>query len=122
MFTSSNYRNISIKDHDIHTLEVFSTGDYYQDGILKGTNAYQNSVGCTKNIGIFRIITPSGAPMASIPSRFYSVQIDNGTTRRNFIHARRDSDGELGMYDLVSNTFFTNAGTGEFIAGPVVYF
>ncbi len=39
---------------------------------------------------------------------------------RNFIPARRNSDGVLGMYDTVTNTFFTNNGTGEFIAGPVV--
>ena len=44
----------------------------------------------------------------------------NGDLKRNFIPARRDSDGKIGMYDMVSRTFFTNAGTGEFIAGPVV--
>ena len=39
------------------------------------------------------------------------------------IPARRDSDGVLGMYDLAdanpSTAFHTNAGTGEFVAGPV---
>ncbi len=44
---------------------------------------------------------------------------NNGTMVRNFIPARQDSTGTLGMYDTVTNTFFTNAGTGEFIAGPV---
>jgi hypothetical protein len=34
------------------------------------------------------------------------------------IPARRNSDDEIGMYDLVSNTFFTNSGSGSFIAGP----
>ena len=38
----------------------------------------------------------------------------------NMVPARRNSDGELGMYDTVSGTFFINAGTGEFIAGPDV--
>ena len=36
------------------------------------------------------------------------------------IPVKRKSDNVLGMYDLVTNTFFTNAGTGDFIAGPVV--
>jgi hypothetical protein len=57
--------------------------------------------------------------------RTYKVIFTNKTTGqkvRDFIPARRDRDGELGMYDLVSSTFFTNSGTGEFIAGPVVYF
>ena len=42
---------------------------------------------------------------------------DNNGLIRDFMPARRNSDGELGMYDLVSGGFFTNIGTGEFIAG-----
>ena len=45
---------------------------------------------------------------------------DNNSLARDMVPARRDSDGEIGMYDTVTNTFFTNSGTGEFIAGPVV--
>ena len=39
---------------------------------------------------------------------------------RDFVPVRRNSDGVLGMYDTVTNAFFTNAGTGTFIAGPAV--
>ena len=54
-------------------------------------------------------------------TRIYYFSLYNGATLvRNFIPARRDSDGKIGMYDTVTNTFFTNAGTGEFIGGPVV--
>ena len=35
--------------------------------------------------------------------------------------ARRNIDNKVGMYDTVSETFFTSAGTGTFIAGPTVY-
>ena len=38
----------------------------------------------------------------------------------NGIPARRNSDNVLGMYDTVTQTFFTNAGSGAFVAGPVV--
>ena len=38
----------------------------------------------------------------------------------NLVPARRVSDGEIGMYDTVSNTFFTKTGWGSFIAGPDV--
>ena len=55
-------------------------------------------------------------------SRIYKLQITDGTELvRNFIPARRNSDGVLGMYDMVTNTFFTNHGSGKFIGGPVVY-
>lgn len=50
---------------------------------------------------------------------YCKIQKD-GALVRNFIPARRDSDGKLGMYDLVSNQLFTNQGSGTFIAGPVL--
>ena len=54
--------------------------------------------------------------------KLYGAKIYNGTNSliQNFIPARRNSDGVLGMWDTVTQTFFTNAGTGTFIAGPVV--
>ena len=56
--------------------------------------------------------------------KIYNFKLKEGSTPsviQNLVPARRNSDGVLGMYDTVSNTFFTNAGTGEFIAGPIVY-
>ena len=43
-----------------------------------------------------------------------------GVLVRNFIPAKRNSDNVLGLYDLVNNVFYTNAGSGTFIAGPEV--
>lgn len=40
---------------------------------------------------------------------------------RNFIPCYRKSDNKPGMYDIVNNQFYTNAGTGEFIAGDNIY-
>lgn len=54
-----------------------------------------------------------------IPGSFkvYYCRIYEGTSLiRNLIPAKRNSDNAIGMYDKVSGTFFTNAGTGEFIA------
>ena len=56
----------------------------------------------------------------TISGRVYSVKISNNTNIvRDMVPVRRDSDGTVGMYDTVSNTFFTNAGSGSFTAGPV---
>ena len=50
---------------------------------------------------------------------FYSHKIwENGTRVQDFVPCYRKSDGEVGMFDLVSRQFFTNAGTGSFIKGP----
>ena len=44
---------------------------------------------------------------------------DNGHLVRSMIPAKNSSN-VLGMFDTVTQTFFTNAGTGTFTAGPVV--
>ena len=94
----------------------------------------------TKN-GVSETLTANSSANANVTTRTFVIYANNtsssvsrilngkiylaklsldGDLKRNFIPARRDSDGEIGMYDTVTNTFFTNAGTGEFIAGPVV--
>lgn len=48
--------------------------------------------------------------------RLYACQLyNNDIPVRDFIPCRRLSDNELGLYDLVSGTFFTNQGTGTFL-------
>ena len=39
---------------------------------------------------------------------------NNEELEQDYVPCYRKSDNEIGMYDLVSNTFFTNAGTGKF--------
>ena len=51
--------------------------------------------------------------------RIYRAQISEGNEIiANFIPVMRNSDSKVGMRDTVTGQFFTNAGTGEFIAGP----
>ena len=60
-------------------------------------------------------INNNGAPysweFAQTKIREFSIE-----WKINLIPAKRDSDGELWMYDTISQTFFTNAGTGTFTA------
>lgn len=51
--------------------------------------------------------------------KLYYWKISQGNTLlHNMVPAKRYSDDVLGMYDTVTNTFFTNVGTGLFTAGP----
>ena len=53
-------------------------------------------------------------------TRIYGCKLyDNDTLVRDFIPVL-DPNGTPCMYDNVSKTFFYNAGTGNFIAGPVI--
>ena len=52
----------------------------------------------------------------SLGLSIFNCQLYDGNTMvRNFIPCIRKSDNKPGMYDTVSKTFYTNAGTGEFI-------
>ncbi|MCQ2580994.1 MAG: hypothetical protein MJ164_02380 [Alphaproteobacteria bacterium] len=64
----------------------------------------------------------SGASNRKLVGKIYSCKIWVGDTLvRYYIPAKHNSDNVLGMYDTVSGTFFTNQGTGDFIAGPIKY-
>ena len=54
-------------------------------------------------------------------SAIYKCMIyDNGALVRNFVPCYRKADNVAGLYDLVNNVFYTNAGTGTFAKGADV--
>lgn len=65
-------------------------------------------------------LNDNGSPDSRyIKGKLYSCQIyDNGLLVRDYIPAKT-IEGEVGLYDRVFHEFYRNAGTGEFIAGPV---
>ena len=58
----------------------------------------------------------------SYEMRLYSFKIYDNTDQlvNNLIPVKRNSDDELGLYDLITNTFYPNTGTGTFTAGSEV--
>lgn len=54
--------------------------------------------------------------------RVYRAKIYEGTTlKMDFIPCYRKSDSVIGLYELVNETFYTNAGSGTFIKGNNVF-
>ena len=51
---------------------------------------------------------------------YYFKLYNNSVLVRDFIPVKRKSDNEVCLYDKVTNQFFTNQGTGSFIAGPEI--
>lgn len=53
----------------------------------------------------------------------YSCKMySDNTLIRDFIPCYRNSDNEIGLYDLVTDTFYTNSGTGTFTHGSKIGF
>ena len=86
------------------------TRDYVREGDLPTLKDATGS--------LYLFNTSSGGGIYSGVGKMYSAQItENQSIVRNLIPAK-NSSGVVGMYDTVNNQFYTNAGDGEFIAGP----
>ena len=71
----------------------------------------------TRPISIFAWTNTDGiAAYRNRGCRIYSLEFkEDGAPAANFVPCIRKADSKPGMYDTVSDTFYTNDGTGEFI-------
>ena len=109
----NNFYNWGLMIRDDKTAVLYKNGSLAGSLLWSGTIQTGYSIFLYAN-DVFGYVRERG----KVAFKYFAIT-DNGSLVFNGIPARRDSDGELGMYDTVSNTFFTNSGTGEFIAGPV---
>lgn len=66
------------------------------------------------------IFWSSGSSFSKLSGRVYSFKIyKNATLVRDFIPCKA-ANGAVGLWDRVHSGFYANAGSGTFIAGPVV--
>lgn len=102
------------------TKYTFGNGTFYINGnpyISYTVNTFPNAQKST----IFAVRSVSGDIAFLSSMKLYSLKItDNNELKRNFIPCYRKSDNVVGLYDLVNNVFYTNAGTGSFTYGGVV--
>lgn len=97
---------------------------YYYDGNLVGTTSLVNNVGC--KLAVFSFIDNDGvtrtANTETFTGRIYKFIIYDGDKEVcNLIPCIRVTDNKPGMYDTVSDKFYSNEAGGEdFIAGPVL--
>ena len=100
---------------------LYNQNKLYQDGTLYATSSTSNSTTWTANysLGVFARNGSSVSMLSKV--KISSLYAKESNEYKVFlIPAKRNSDNVVGMWDTVSKTFFTNAGTGSFIAGPVV--
>lgn len=93
--------------------KVIVDGEVLQETVTRTINA---------NVYLFaRCDNNSSITLSLKPVRFFTYCVKNGEEIiQNLIPCYRKSDGRTGMYDTVTGTFFTNAGTGEFAVGGEV--
>ena len=77
------------------------------------------------SVYLLHVHTSGNNSWTPLKARLYQTKMwDNDIMVRNFVPAKRNSDGVIGMYDLAdtnpATAFHTNAGTGTFTAGPTM--
>lgn len=109
------YWQYGLPDTNRHYYEQRQNESYF-DGVLVHTFASATfSTGVNAPLGNFTFTNYNPAK-----AKYFGAKIWDGSSLiRNFVPAL-DSDGVVCMYDLVSETFFYNKGTGNFIAGPEI--
>ena len=96
-------------------LQQTSSGRYWSIGKKSGMGS-SNTVANTFCLG-----TLGGNSSYSFNGKYKSCKIyENDILVRDFIPAKRNSDNEVGLYDIVNNVFYTNAGMGDFVAGTEI--
>ena len=92
-------------------------GSYFEiDGtrLLSNTNTWSPE---STNIYLFSHFDRYFSKM-----KLYSCSMSgNGTLLRDFVPCYDNTNHEVGLYDLVTADLFTNAGTGGFLQGEIIY-
>lgn len=127
VFAGFNFtKTLAEYDNNIHIITLRKVGGTYYAGIDGVTASYVPSSASTNPSINSYLFARNGNPITydGTGTRiFYHKQNRyDGTPLLDLVPARRDSDNALGMYDLVSNTFLGNSGTGTFTGGPEVIY
>lgn len=115
-FGSTATQSISL-DSSIHNYTLSKAG-LSVDGASYG-GAYTSSFSCTYPITLFAWNNGSNGIVKN-SSKIVDCKIFSGEVLvRNFIPCK-NSSGVIGLYDVIENQFYQNAGTGSFVAGAEV--
>lgn len=121
---------------------VYGIGGSYKTTIssldratLEFIGNYENNISCRLKINNEEVIRPYMQNEGNVSlfagieqqttfsyhskAKLYSAKLydENNTLIRDFIPCYRKSDNVIGLYDIVNNRFYTNAGTGTFSKG-----
>lgn len=102
-----------------YDFSVSSIGVFSCDG-KNATSTYQAQIdGTDKRLWVLRRANGNSPFVGKLAS---FVVKNNGINKLNLVPCVRLSDDKAGMYDTVSQTFYTSASAySQFVAGPIVY-
>jgi len=120
----TNSVGVAITANQIISFETYigtSSQSFTVDGVLKNSGTATISKGTSSmTLTLFGLHTDSNIQYAVAGTRIYAMTLYfNGSKIAEYVPAMRDQDSVVGMYDLVSDSFLTNAGSGTFSYGTL---
>ena len=114
-----------IADTARHKVEIDNVNGYIKcDGnsVATFTTTTSSPSGTNKDLYLFAYHAMDNygysAAITHCSLKLYSCKIwKSGTLEREFVPCYRKADGEIGLYDLVNDVFYTNQGSGVFTKG-----
>ena len=115
-----------VPDLNIHRVRFNLEGDYIKydenDGERINCQATISSPYNMYIMGTNKDVYTSGQWGDGAKIRIYEFSIyEAGVLQKKFIPCRRKTDGKLGMYELISNSFCPSLGSNGIIGGPKAY-
>lgn len=110
------YTDAVVSDLTAKHIAICQTGKLTLDGVEYTFSASGSD--STNAVRLFGVTSNEGyAGAANGIYKLYRCKMHNGNTvYRDFIPCKNVS-GVVGLFDIINNTFYTNAGTGTFIGG-----
>lgn len=103
---------------DMFIAGVMTKETMYLNGYSYATNAEDTIDQSVRPMAIFAWNSSSGRTYTNKGVRIYYLRFFDGNTKMaDYVPCYRKSDGEIGMYDTVTKTFYTNSGTDTFLKG-----
>ena len=94
---------------------IYNNGSFSCSGDVNASYTYSGALGTTV---LCFFSGMNGASRSAEKLYYLNIYQKSGVLARSFVPVRRISDSVLGLYDLVTGSFYTNQGTGSFTAGP----
>lgn len=113
---SSNTKIYNFSQNTKYNFEV-QGNTLYLDGVSKAT--FSRTTG-SFTYPYWLCSSPYEANLCASMKIYLFKVYNNGILQHDFVPCYRKSDNEVGLYDIVNKTFFTNDGTGSFIKGSDV--
>lgn len=97
------------------------SGEAVKNGVVDTTNPLSYEINSDYELYVFATNT-ADSPSNIASLEFYGLDIYQGKDLALcLIPCYRKSDNVVGVYDVISETFLTNAGTGDFVKGDDVF-